>query len=131
LCKNGGLQHKFCYGFTPVFDIHKLECTLPPADFDCQYRCKTAGPNTEFPTTKETTANQGNQTDGFTYQSSTNTDQMDSTTNPSVTIIHKTEATTDMTEAVTGSSVSSASHITITTDITETGTVSLEKIKPK
>ncbi|ELU15534.1 hypothetical protein CAPTEDRAFT_186121 [Capitella teleta] len=45
LCDNGSLQHKFCEGFTPVFDIHKLECTLPPADFDCQYRCKTAGPN--------------------------------------------------------------------------------------
>ncbi|ELT94260.1 hypothetical protein CAPTEDRAFT_206861 [Capitella teleta] len=56
VCEDGELQLKFCSAFTPVFDIHELECIELPADFNCEYRCKTAGPSTEQPTTKPETS---------------------------------------------------------------------------
>ncbi|ELT96927.1 hypothetical protein CAPTEDRAFT_203299 [Capitella teleta] len=117
-CLEGVLQLKFCSGFTPVFDIHKLNCTVLPEDFNCEYRCKTAAPNTQFPTTKETTE-ENDHTEKSTYISEAVTDLTGITVN-------QTESMTEMTETVTDSTEFTVNQTEAMTEVTETVTDSTE-----
>ncbi|ELU17740.1 hypothetical protein CAPTEDRAFT_189718, partial [Capitella teleta] len=76
ICEDGELQLKFCSGFTPVFDIHKLKCVELSPGFDCEYRCKTAGPSTEQPTTELTTMQSTSQQAATTDQTERHTERL-------------------------------------------------------
>ncbi|ELU15535.1 hypothetical protein CAPTEDRAFT_186122, partial [Capitella teleta] len=112
-CNNGDLQLKFCDVFTPVFDIHKLECTLRSTDFDCQYRCKTAGPSTQFPTTTGTaqlhTTELTTQTDKHTEQQITKLTTLQSTSLQPETTDQTVRHTEQQTNEPTTSSTSQPS----------------------
>jgi hypothetical protein len=76
VCEDGELQLKFCSGFTPVFDIHVLKCVELSPGFDCEYRCKTAGPSTEQPTTELTTMQSTSQQAATTDQTERHTERL-------------------------------------------------------